>query len=74
MSLKEHADYLPEKRRLEDTVDYVNKTIQENIEKKNIIKENIIEEFGNMDAMERCGVPCGQRAELSAGRAERYSV
>ncbi|MHB1154654.1 MAG: RNA polymerase recycling motor HelD [Eubacteriales bacterium] len=49
MSLKEHADYLPEKRRLEETVDYVNKTIEENIEKKNIIKEDIIEEFGNMD-------------------------
>ncbi|MDD4774747.1 MAG: DNA helicase, partial [Eubacteriales bacterium] len=49
MSVKNHADYIPETRRLARTVEEVSATIDENIEKKNIIKEDILKEFESME-------------------------
>ncbi len=49
MPLKEHADYPAEVRRLKDTVDAVGRIIEENIEKKSILREDITAEFENMD-------------------------
>lgn len=49
MPLKEHADYQAEVCRLKDTVGAVGRIIEENIEKKSILREDITREFENMD-------------------------